>query len=74
MLINTKDGLENGIQEGKVSLSVFSVSNYGKLSNKACILRVNKDLNIVPYVINGVAGKVGWIGEGALKPNQKFSE
>ena len=74
MLINTKDGLENGIEEGKISLSVFSVSNYGKLTNKACILRVNKDLNIVPYVINGVNSKVGWIGEGALKTNQKLSE
>ena len=73
MLINTKDGLQNGMEEGKVALSVFSVSNYSK-SNKACILRVNKDLNVVPYVIKGLSGKANWITEGALKPNQTFSE
>lgn len=73
MLINTKDGLQNGIEEGKVALSVFSVSNYSKSNNKASILRVNKDLNVVPYVIKGLNTKVNWI-EGTFKPNHTFSE
>lgn len=56
-----------------MALSVFSVSNYSKYNNKACILRVNKDLNVVPYMIKGMNSKVNWI-EGTFKPNHTFSE
>ena len=74
MLINTKDGLANGIEEGKCCLSVFSVSNYSKTNNKGGILRVNKDLNVVPYIIKGFNGKINWIGENNIKINTVLSE
>lgn len=74
MFINTKDGLQNGIEEGKSTLSVFSVSNYSKGNNKAGILRVNKDLNVVPYIIKGSSNKINWVGENNFKINQNFSE
>lgn len=61
-MINTKDGLANGIEEGRCTLSIFSVSNYSKSGNKGGILRINKDLNVIPYIIKGTNGKVNWVG------------
>lgn len=74
MLINSKDGLANGLEEGKCSLSVFSVSNYGRNTNKGCILRINKDLGVVPYMIKGMPTKANWVSESTFRINHNYSE
>ena len=62
MLVNTRDGLPHGVDEDKHTLSVFSVPNYNNSSNKAGILKINKNLSLVPYLLNSSPTKRGaWL-------------
>lgn len=62
MLINTKDALTNGVEENKCILSVFSVPNYPKQNNKGGILRINKNLEVVPHILKGSpSSKAIWV-------------
>lgn len=62
MLINTRDGLPQGVDEERCTLSIFSVTNYAQSSNKAGILKVNKNLSLVPYLLNSSPTKKGsWL-------------
>ena len=64
MLINTRDGLPHGVDEAGHTLSVFSVTNYGNSQNKAGVLRINKDMSLVPYLLNSSPSKKGqWVTE-----------
>jgi glycine cleavage system H lipoate-binding protein len=41
---------------------VFSVPNYNNSSNKAGILKINKNLSLVPYLLNSSPTKRGsWL-------------
>jgi hypothetical protein len=44
MIINTKDGLKNGVEDDGPILSISSIPNYGNTLNKGCILKITKDL------------------------------
>lgn len=62
MLINTKDGLSNGVEDNRHTISVFSVTNYAHSKNKAGILKVKKDMGLVPYLLNSSPTKRGsWV-------------
>ncbi len=62
MLINTRDGLPQGVDEEKHTLSIFSVTNYSQSNNKAGILKINKNLSLVPYLLNSSPTKKGsWV-------------
>lgn len=74
MLINTKDGLPNGIEESKCVLSVFSVLNYPKTNNKGGILRINKNLDVIPHIIKGSPSKGQWISGSQNKANFDLSD
>ena len=52
MIINTKDGLESGVEEQGHTLSVFSVTDFAHSQNKAGMLKINKDLSLLPCLIN----------------------
>jgi glycine cleavage system H lipoate-binding protein len=74
MLINTKDGLPQGVDEEKNTLSVFSVSNYANCTGKAGILKINKNLSLVPYLLNNSPTKKGsWVPEIQTKSNLSFT-
>ena len=74
MIINTKDGLENGIEESKCALSIFSVANYGALNNKGGILRINKNLQVIPHILKGSPSRKNeWLSEN-LKTNLTLNE
>jgi hypothetical protein len=62
MIINTRDGLPQGVDEEKHTLSVFSITNYAQSNNKAGILKINKNHSIVPYLLNSSPTKKGsWL-------------
>lgn len=74
MLINTRDGLPHGVNEEGHTLSVLSVTNYANSSNKAGILKINKDLSLVPYLLNCSPGKGGsWLNEVQMKSSLAFT-
>jgi hypothetical protein len=74
MLINTKDGLATGVDEEKNTLSVFSVSNYGHTAGKAGILKISKNLSLVPYLLNNSPTKKGsWVPDIQTKSNLSFT-
>ena len=74
MLINTRDGLPHGVDEEKHTLSVFSVTNYANSNNKAGILKINKNLSLVPYLLNCSPTKKGcWVLELQTKSNINFT-
>jgi hypothetical protein len=54
MIINSRDGLANGIEESKYELSIFSVSNFNNKNNKGCILKINKNLEVIPQMLKSV--------------------
>lgn len=66
MLVNTRDGVQEGVEAGKYALSVFSVANYGGRNNKGGILRINKNLEVIPHILKGsMTNKGMWMsGEG----------
>lgn len=62
MLINTKDGILDGVEQESHVLSVFSVTNYANTNNKAGILKIGKNLTLSPYVMNSSPSKKGsWV-------------
>jgi hypothetical protein len=62
MLINTRDGLPQGVDEERHTLSVFSVANFAQSNNKAGILKVNKNHSLVPYLLPSSPTKRGqWV-------------
>lgn len=63
MLINTQDGLANGIEQSKYTLSIFSVPNYHKKNNKGGVLRINKNLSVIPQILKGSSSKAIWVSE-----------
>ena len=74
MIINTKDGLEDGVEESKCALSIFSVPNYGGRSNKGGILRINKNLQVIPHILKGSPSRKNeWLSEN-LKTNLTLNE
>lgn len=73
MIINTKDGLENGVEENKCVLSIFSVPNYGSRANKGAILRINKNLQVIPHILKGSGQKPNWLSEQP-RANLSFTE
>lgn len=74
MLVNTKDGLLHGVDEEKNVLSVFSVTNYANTNNKAGILKINKNLSLVPYLLNSSPSKKGsWLLDLPSKNNLNFT-
>ena len=44
MIIDTKDGLKNGVEDDGLILSISSIPNYANSLNKGCILKITKDL------------------------------
>lgn len=75
MLINTKDGLANGVEEGKCVLSVFSVPSYSKMNNNGSILRINKNLSVIPHVLKSSSShKALWVSEQQSKTSIQLSE
>jgi len=74
MLINTRDSLPQGVDEKEHTLSIYSVSDYGQSSNKAGIIKINKDLSLVPYLLNNSPGKKGnWVMDLPTKSNINFT-
>lgn len=74
MLINTRDGLPNGFDEKGHTLSIFSVTNYSNSNNKAGILKINKNLSLVPYLLNSSPSKRGnWLSEVQMKSSLAFT-
>lgn len=74
MLINTQDGIQNGISEDRNTLSIFSVTNYGGSNNKGGVLKINKNLQIIPYLVNGSPTKRGsWVTENTTKTGLIFN-
>lgn len=74
MLINTRDGLAQGVDEEKCTLSVFSVTNYAQSGNKAGVLKVNKNLSLVPHVLNCSPSKKGsWLLDLPAKSGLAFT-
>lgn len=74
MLINTRDGLPQGVDEEGHTLSVFSVPNYANSNNKAGILKINKNLSLVPYLLNSSPSKRGsWVTEIQMKSSLAFT-
>lgn len=64
MLINTRDGLPQGVDEERLTLSVFSVANFAQSNNKAGILKVNKNHSLVPYLLPTSPTKRGqWVAD-----------
>jgi arsenate reductase-like glutaredoxin family protein len=64
MLINTRDGLPQGVDEEKHTLSIFSVANFAQSNNKAGILKINKNLSLVPYLLGSSPTKKGsWVAD-----------
>lgn len=62
MLINTRDGLSQGVGETSNTLSVFSVTNYANSGNKAGILKITKNFAVTPYLLNSSPSKKGlWV-------------
>ena len=59
MLINTRDGLKDGVSDTGNTLSIFSITNYGNTNNKAGVLKINKDLSLLPYLLNSSPSKKG---------------
>ena len=73
MLINTRDGIPNGVDEDHHTLSIFSVSNYAN-NNKAGILKINKNLSLVPYLLNSSPSKRGnWVNTISMKSSLSFT-
>jgi hypothetical protein len=74
MLINTKDGLPNGVEEDRNTLSVFSISNYANTNNKGGMLKVNKKMTVAPYILNSTPGSKGtWVGETMAKTTFNYN-
>jgi len=74
MLVNTRDGLPHGVDEEHHTLSVFSVTNYASTNNKAGILKINKNLSLVPYLLNSSPSKRGnWVTTLPVKTNLTFT-
>jgi hypothetical protein len=74
MIINTRDGLFQGVDEDKNTLSVFSVTNYANTSNKAGILKIGKNHLITPHLINSSPTKKGsWVLELSTRSNLNFT-
>lgn len=74
MIINTKDGLESGVEEGKCALSIFSVPNYAGKNNKGGILRINKNLQVIPHILKGSpTRKNEWLND-SLRTNLSLTE
>ena len=74
MLVNTRDGLTNGVEEDSSSVSIFSVSNYANTNNKGGILKINKNLSVVPYLLNSSPSKrANWVGNVSMKSSLAFS-
>ena len=75
MVINTRDGISNGVEENKCVLSVFSVPNYANKSNKGGILRINKNLEVIPQILKGSAtSRSAWVSDQHAKANIAFTE
>ena len=74
MLVNTRDGLKHGVDEAGHTLSVFSITNFGNSQNKAGVLKINKDLSLVPCLLNSSPTKKGqWAHEVAAKSGLTFT-
>ncbi len=75
MLINTRDGLARGVDdETHHTLSVFSATNFANSNNKACVLRINKNFNIAPLLIEGSPTKKSlWVCDVPIKSNLTFN-
>ena len=74
MLINTRDGLPHGVDEEHMTLSVFSVTNYANTNNKAGVLKISKNLSLVPYLLNSSPTKRGnWVTNLSMKSNLNFT-
>lgn len=68
MIINTRDGLPNGVEQSKYELSILTVSNFANRNNKGCILKINKNLEVIPQIIKAnqsvSQGKnIQWVNE-----------
>ena len=63
-----------GVDEEKCTLSIFSVTNYAQSSNKAGILKINKNLSLVPYLLNSSPTKKGsWVLDLPAKSGLSFT-
>lgn len=51
MIINTRDGILGGLQEEGCTISIFSATNYPNVKNKGAMLKINKNLSVVPCLI-----------------------
>mgnify|MGYP001951845741 CR=1 FL=1 len=72
--MNTKDGLPHGVDEYNNILSVFSVPNYGSSTNKAGILKIGKDLSLVPHLLDGSPTRqTKWVNNLPIKSTLNFT-
>lgn len=72
--MNTRDGLPHGVNEENQTLSVFSITDYANLNNKAGILKISKNLSIVPYLLDSSPTKRGnWVNNLPVKSTLNFT-
>ena len=69
-MINSKDGLKNGCEEDGITLSINTIPNYANSNCKGCILKITKELEIAPCLINPTGLKqTPWVTELSTKVN-----
>lgn len=81
MIINTKDGLANGLEESKYELSILTVPNLGNKNNKGCMLKINKNLEVAPQILKSAtmppsqnsSRAVQWVNENETKSNMQMN-
>lgn len=82
MIINTKDGLANGLEESKYELSILTVPNLGNKNNKGCMLKINKNLEVAPQILKSApvsqplnsTRMIQWVNENEPKLSTQINQ
>jgi glycine cleavage system H lipoate-binding protein len=72
-LINTRDNVNQSVEEEGHTLSICSVSNSTTSNVKGGLLKINKNLSLVPYLLSSGSRKGGWVTDLQMKSNLPFT-
>lgn len=65
--------MAQSVEEEGHTLSVCSVSSSSQSSVKGGLLKINKNLSLVPYLLSSASRKGGWVTDLQMKSNLPFT-